>query len=122
MGVWRAAEQCSEQNIEVDPWPTVFMCAKNEGESILGEFVEETQSAGIDITHQNIPVVTINGNVSEEAVTNLIEALCQQFVSIAKRDTKISHNYCDLRMKTIDQINAMKERHRNWTSMSTTSQ
>ena len=80
VGVWQAAEQCSEQKIEIDPWPTVFMCAKNEGEAILGEYVEETESANIDIESQGIPVVTINGTVSELAVTNLIEALCEQFV------------------------------------------
>jgi hypothetical protein len=82
VGVQTAAEQCAEQYIEVDPWPTIHACFLNEGTAILEEYVEETQSSGINITAQNIPVVTINGNVSESAVNDLIAALCQNFVSI----------------------------------------
>jgi hypothetical protein len=83
VGVWTAAEQCSEQYIEVDPWPTIHGCILNgEGTAILQEYIEETQSSGINITAQNIPVVTINGNVSESAVNDLIAAICQYFVSI----------------------------------------
>jgi hypothetical protein len=83
VGVWIAAERCSEQYIEVDPWPTIHACMlEGDGNSILQEYIEETQSSGINITGQNIPVVTINGNVSESAVNNLIAAVCDNFVSI----------------------------------------
>ncbi len=83
VGIYAAAEQCSEQYIEVDPWPTIYGCMLDgEGTAILEEYIEETQSSGINITAQNIPVVTINGNVSESAVNDLIAAVCENFVSI----------------------------------------
>ena len=83
VGVWIAAERCSQQHIEVDPWPTIHACIlEGDGNSILQEYIEETQSFGINITAQNIPVVTINGNVSESAVNNLMAAVCDNFVSI----------------------------------------
>jgi hypothetical protein len=83
VGVWAAAEQCSEQYIEVDPWPTIHGCFYEDGDALLLEYIQETQSSGINITAQNIPVVTINGNVSESAVNDLIAAICQNFVSIS---------------------------------------
>jgi hypothetical protein len=52
------------------------------GTAILGEYIEETQSSGINFTAHNIPVVTINGIVSESAVNDLIAAVCENFVSI----------------------------------------
>jgi hypothetical protein len=83
VGVWRAAERCSQQYIEVDPWPTILGCiVSGDGTAILDEYIEETQSSGINITAHNIPVVTINGNVSESAVNDLIAAICENFVSI----------------------------------------
>jgi hypothetical protein len=86
VGVWTAAERCSEQYIEVDPWPTIFGCmTSGGGNAILEEYIEETQSSGINITAHNIPVVTINGNVSESAVNDLIAAVCENFVSIFRQ-------------------------------------
>ena len=85
VGVWEAAEQCAEQYIEVDPWFTIHACmADGTGTAILEEYVEETQSSGINITAQNIPVVTINGNVSLDAVQDLTAAICVNFVSFHK--------------------------------------
>jgi hypothetical protein len=86
VGVWTAAERCSEQYIEVDPWPTIHGCILDgEGNAILEEYIQETQSSGINITAHNIPVVTINGNVSESAVNDLIAAVCENFVSIFRQ-------------------------------------
>jgi hypothetical protein len=83
VGVWIAAKRCSEQYIEVNPWPTIHGCIlEGAGTAILQEHIEETQSSGINIIVQNIPVVTINGNVSESAVKDLIAAICENFVSI----------------------------------------
>jgi hypothetical protein len=83
VGVWDAAEQCSQQYIEVDPWPTIHGCVvEGEGNAIFDEYIEETQSSGINITAQNIPVVTIDGNVSTDAVQDFIAAICQHFVSV----------------------------------------
>jgi hypothetical protein len=86
VGVWTAAEQCSQQYIEVDPWPTIHGCIlEGEGTAILEEYIEETQSSGINLTAHNIPVVTINGIVSEPAVEDMIAAICQNFVSICSQ-------------------------------------
>jgi hypothetical protein len=95
VGVWTAAERCSEQYIEIDPWPTIFGCMINGGgTAILEEYIEETQSSGINITAHNIPVVTINGNVSESAVNDLIAAVCEVFVSFEQKITqKIDNNF-----------------------------
>ena len=83
VGIWDAAERCSQQYIEVDPWPTIHGCVvEGLANNILEEYIEETQSSGINITAHNIPVVTINGIVSESAVNDLIAAICENFVSI----------------------------------------
>ena len=80
VGIWETAEQCSEETIEVDPWPTINVCARDEGEDIFEDFIQITQST-IRESDRNFPVVTINGNISLNAINDLIGALCQQFVS-----------------------------------------
>ena len=113
VGIWDAAEQCSEQTIETDPWPTILMCSKDEGKGIFTENIEETQS-NIHESDRIFPLVTINGNISRDAVNDLIEALCQQFVSFLEiKVYSLLFNLCNYRMRTTDQTNVSKERHRN---------
>ena len=105
VGVWTAAEQCSEQNIEVDPWPTIYVCSKDEGKGIFANYIELTESAGIDIhNNKTVPIVKINGNVSEDAVNNLIDTLCQQFVSQTQNCILLQLIVLYDRMRTISQI------------------
>jgi len=84
VGADQAAEQCAQQYIEVDPWFTIHACAVGgDGNAIFDEYIEETQSAGINISAQNIPVVTIQGYVNTSATEDFIKTICEHFVSFS---------------------------------------
>jgi hypothetical protein len=104
VGVWTAAEQCAEKNIEIDPWPTIAICARDEGKAIFDEYIQETESAGLDIhNNKTVPIVKINGNVSEDAVNDLIQTLCDQFVSQTENCSSLQFIVLYDRMRTTSQ-------------------
>lgn len=64
---------------EIDAWETIIGCFRDgTGVGILGEYIEETDSLVDHVSNRTVPIVLVNGNVTE--ISELRTAICSNYV------------------------------------------
>jgi hypothetical protein len=75
-------EECANQYLNPDPWPTIDECARMEGDDLLNKLADRVAILNPKLSH--VPWILVNGIHNLDAEDNLIQEICDTYYPVCE--------------------------------------
>jgi hypothetical protein len=78
----QVTEECANQNLKLNPWPTIDECAQIEGDDLLNKLANRVALLNPKLSH--VPWILMNGVHNLDAEDNLIQEICDTYYPVCE--------------------------------------
>jgi hypothetical protein len=78
--VSQVTQECTNRNLNPDPWPAIDECAQIEGDDLLNKLADRVALLNPELSH--VPWILVNEVHNLEAEENLIQEVCGTFYPV----------------------------------------